>query len=110
MIGISSGIGTPKLPSKRTAKTPRYVKLSTNSWSASTASSRANDAAPAHVPTLTQCSRVHLVRVPRGPRGTPGDRNLVDVARGRVAERYAGVEREFADLPLQRLLFQVRIH
>src|SRR6266851_2678580 len=39
MIGISSGIGTPRLPSKSTAKTPRYVKLSTNSWSASTASS-----------------------------------------------------------------------
>ncbi len=36
MIGISSGIGTPRLPSKSTAKTPRYVKLSTNSWSAST--------------------------------------------------------------------------
>jgi len=59
---------------------------------------------------LRSVADVHLVRVPRGPRGTPGDRNLVDVARGRVAERYAGVEREFADLPLQRLLFQVRIH
>src|SRR2546427_4103500 len=39
MIGISSGIGTPRLPSKSTAKTPRYVKVSTNSCSASTASS-----------------------------------------------------------------------
>ena len=39
MIGISSGIGTPRLPSKSTANTPMYVKLSTNSWSVSTASS-----------------------------------------------------------------------
>jgi hypothetical protein len=40
MIGISSGIGTPRLPSKSTAKTPTYVKLLTNSWSASAASPR----------------------------------------------------------------------
>jgi hypothetical protein len=39
MIGISSGIGTPRLPSKSAPNTPMYVKLSTNSWSASTASS-----------------------------------------------------------------------
>src|SRR4030095_6363498 len=86
MIGISSGIGTPRLPSKSTAKTPRYVKLSTNSWSASTASSRANDAAPAHVRTLTQCSR----RV------------------ARVTQESSASE--LADLPLQRLLLQLRVH
>jgi len=31
MIGISSGIGTPRLPRRSRAKMPRYVKLSTNS-------------------------------------------------------------------------------
>jgi hypothetical protein len=37
MVGISSGIGTPRLPSKSTAKMPRYVNCSTNPWSVSTA-------------------------------------------------------------------------
>src|SRR5712692_10737506 len=46
MIGISSGIGTPRLPSKSTAKTPRYLKLSTNAWSASTASSSPTGSEP----------------------------------------------------------------
>jgi hypothetical protein len=61
MTDISSGIGTPRLPSRSAAKMPMYVKLWTKSWSVSTASSRPmgseNASVARHASETADCSK-----------------------------------------------------